>query len=78
MSIMLKSYSYLTPKPKYKILPYTKENRMDAHNLAIVFSPNIVYSVTTGIRPEQILLYMEWNNLLVEQLLNNVNIIFEK
>ena len=50
---------------------------MDIHNLAIVFSPNIVYSVTTGIRPELILMYMEWNNLIVEKLLGNLDVIFD-
>ena len=51
---------------------------MDLHNLAIVFSPNIVYAGARGARAEQVLLYMEWNNLIVELLLDNVDLIFEK
>ena len=55
-----------------------KENRMDAHNLAIVFSPNIVYTTPQTSRPEQILMEMEWNNLVVERLLKHANELFKE
>lgn len=61
-----------------KLISSVKANRMDLHNLAIVFSPNIVYAGVGGARAEQVLLYMEWNNLIVELLLDNVDLIFEK
>ena len=54
-----------------------KENRMDVHNLAIVFSPNIVYNSPTSSGPALMLMHMEWNNRLVEILLFNADIIFE-
>ena len=54
----------------------TKENRMDVHNLAIVFSPNIVYNSPTSSGPALMLMHMEWNNRLVEILLFNADIIF--
>ena len=53
-----------------------KENRMDVHNLAIVFSPNIVYTTCRTSRPEQILMEMEWNNLVVETLIKHANDLF--
>ena len=53
-----------------------KENRMDVHNLAIVFSPNIVYTTCRTSRPEQILMEMEWNNLVVEKLIKHANDLF--
>ena len=53
-----------------------KENRMDVHNLAIVFSPNIVYTTCRTSRPEQILMEMEWNNLVVEKLIEHANDLF--
>ena len=50
---------------------------MDARNMATVFSPNLVHSEETGARrPESIMYEMEWNNMLVEQLVANVNIVF--
>ena len=55
-----------------------KENRMDIHNLAIVFSPNIVYSSRRTSRPEQILMEMEWNNLVIERLLKHANDLFHE
>ena len=55
-----------------------KENRMDTHNLAIVFSPNIVYTTRRTSRPEQILMEMEWNNLVVERLLKHANELFKE
>ena len=51
---------------------------MDAHNLAIVFSPNIVYTTPQTSRPEQILMEMEWNNLVVERLLKHANELFKE
>ena len=54
-----------------------KENRMDIHNLAIVFSPNIVFNSPTSSGPALMLMHMEWNNRLVEILLLNADIIFE-
>ena len=55
----------------------SKENKMDARNMATVFSPNLVHSEETGARrPESIMYEMEWNNLLVEKLITNVNNIF--
>ena len=48
---------------------------MDVHNLAIVFSPNIISSPSSS-RPEEILMQMEWNNLVVEKLLIHANLIF--
>ena len=54
-----------------------QENKMDARNMATVFSPNLVHSEETGARrPESIMYEMEWNNMLVEQLVANVNIVF--
>jgi hypothetical protein len=54
-----------------------KDNKMDARNMATVFSPNLVHSEETGARrPESIMYEMEWNNMLVEKLIANVNIIF--
>lgn len=49
---------------------------MDVRNLAIVFSPNIVYNCTKESRPEMILMHMEWNNELVDKLLTHVDLIF--
>ena len=50
---------------------------MDARNLATVFSPNLVHSEETGARrPESIMYEMEWNNMLVEKLIVNVDILF--
>ena len=54
-----------------------KENRMDIHNLAIVFSPNIVFNSPTSSGPALMLMHMEWNNRLVEILLFNADIIFK-
>ena len=55
-----------------------KENRMDIHNLAIVFSPNIVHTSRQTSRPEQILMEMEWNNLVIERLLKHANDLFQE
>ena len=55
----------------------SKANKMDDRNMATVFSPNLVYSEEIGAtRPESIMYEMEWNNLLVEKLITNVNCIF--
>ena len=54
----------------------TKENRMDAHNVAIVVAPNIVQSNTEECRPEKILQQMEWTNILVEKLIVHSHEIF--
>ena len=77
-SQILKSCPQSTNETRYGILLKIIANRMDLHNLAIVFSPNIVYAGARGARAEQVLLYMEWNNLIVELLLDNVDLIFEK
>ena len=53
-----------------------QENRMDAHNVAIVLGPNFVYSDTSGNRPEMMLMEMEWTNLLVEKLILHAHEIF--
>ena len=54
------------------------ENKMDARNLATVFSPNLVHSETSLTkRPESIMYEMEWNNMLVEKLIINVDLIFD-
>ena len=55
-----------------------KENRMDVHNLAIVFSPNIIFNSPTSSGPALMLMHMEWNNRLVEILLLNADMIFEE
>ena len=52
---------------------------MDAHNVAIIFSPNLVYQDETAIlRPEVMMMDMEWGNRLVELLIIHVKDIFEK
>ena len=54
------------------------ENKMDVHNMATVFSPNLVHSDTlSSRRPESIMYEMEWNNRLIEKLILHVNEIFE-
>ena len=54
------------------------ENKMDARNLATVFSPNLVHSESSLTkRPESIMYEMEWNNMLVEKLIVNVDLIFD-
>ena len=46
------------------------ENKMDANNLAIVFSPNIVDNETAGCTDySEILTEMEMNQRLVEKLI---------
>ena len=51
---------------------------MDARNLATVFSPNLVHSESSLTkRPESIMYEMEWNNMLVEKLIVNVDLIFD-
>ena len=62
------------------ILPpfFLPENKMDVHNMATVFSPNLVHSETpSSRRPESIMFEMEWNNRLIEKLILHVNEIFE-
>lgn len=62
------------------ILPsyFSKDNKMDVHNMATVFSPNLVHSESTGARrPESIMYEMEWNNRLIEKLIIHVNVIFD-
>ena len=51
-------------------------NRMDAKNLATVFSPNLVHSVTTARRPESIISEMELNNVIVEHLIVHAEKVF--
>ena len=52
-------------------------NKMDAKNLATVFSPNLVHSVTEARRPESIISEMELNNVIVEHLIRHANEIFK-
>ena len=49
---------------------------MDAHNVAIVVAPNIVYNDKHCSRPELILMEMEWSNLLVEKLIRHAHEVF--
>ena len=45
--------------------------------MATVFSPNLVHGEETITRrPESIMYEMEWNNMLVERLILNVNSVF--
>ena len=71
-------YSLMPGRNIYFYFLMTKENRMDVHNLAIVFSPNIVYNSPTSSGPALMLMHMEWNNRLVEILLWNADIIFKE
>ena len=58
---------------------FNPDNKMDAHNVAIVFSPNMIGRNKCGnVRPEQMLMEMDWNNTIVEKLIIHVNQIFEK
>ena len=52
------------------------KNKMDAKNLATVFSPNLVHSVTTARRPESIIGEMESNNVILEYLILYADKIF--
>ena len=70
-------YSLMPGRHAYFLFFMAKENRMDVHNLAIVFSPNIVYNSPTSSGPALMLMHMEWNNRLVEILLFNADIIFK-
>ena len=55
-----------------------KENRMDVNNVAIVIGPNFVRSdKETCTNPENILMEMEWTNLVVEKLIVHVHEIFK-
>ena len=49
---------------------------MDAHNVAIVIAPNVVYSDTEGSCPETILREMDWANQIVEKLILHAHKIF--
>ena len=49
---------------------------MDAHNVAIVIAPNIVYCDTMESSPETILREMDWTNQIVEKLILHVHKIF--
>lgn len=69
-------YGIMLRRHTYFLFFMKKENRMDVHNLAIVFSPNIVYNSPTSSGPALMLMHMEWNNRLVEILLFNADIIF--
>ena len=71
------NYSLMPGRHTYFLFFMAKENRMDIHNLAIVFSPNIVFNSPTSSGPALMLMHMEWNNRLVEILLLNADIIFE-
>lgn len=51
-------------------------NKMDARNLATVFSPNLVHSATKARRPESMITEMEYNNVIVEKLITYVYDIF--
>ena len=70
-------YSLMPGRRAYFLFFMAKENRMDIHNLAIVFSPNIVFNSPTSSGPALMLMHMEWNNRLVEILLFNADIIFK-
>ena len=70
-------YIIMPDRHTYFLFFMAKENRMDIHNLAIVFSPNIVFNSPTSSGPALMLMHMEWNNRLVEILLFNADIIFE-
>lgn len=52
-------------------------NKMDSENLSIVFSPNLVHSVTQARRPESLISEMELNNVIVSHLIQNVHKVFE-
>ena len=55
-----------------------KDNKMDAKNLATVFSPNLVHaSITEARRPESIISEMELNNVIIELLISNVDAVFD-
>ncbi len=51
-------------------------NKMGAGNLATVFSPNLVHSITEARRPESIISEIELNNVLVELLISHVHKVF--
>ena len=71
---------YANKTDSHLILPFfvLTENKMDVHNMATVFSPNLVHSETpSSRRPESIMYEMEWNNRLIEKLILHVNEIFE-
>ena len=76
--ILVHTYTLMLGRNTYFYFLMTKENRMDVHNLAIVFSPNIVYSSPTSSGPALMLMHMEWNNRLVEILLLKTDIIFKE
>ncbi len=49
---------------------------MSSDNLAIVFSPNLVHSVTQARRPESLISEMELNNVIIQHLINNAHQVF--
>jgi len=51
-------------------------NRMDANNLATVFSPNLVHSETRARRPESLIGEMEMNAVVVKHLIQHACDIF--
>ena len=56
----------------------TKENKMDAYNLAVVLSPNLVHSDNSGGRRFSAMISdMEWNVRIVEKLITHVQEVFE-
>ena len=71
--IIMKNKSYF----KIILFLFPKDNKMDAFNLATVFSPNLVHCDETRTRrPESIMFQMEWNNILIEKLIIHVDEIF--
>ena len=58
-----------------RVSSHTK-NKMDAKNLATVFSPNLVHSTTVARRPESLISEMELNNVVIEHLIVHAKKIF--
>ena len=53
-------------------------NKMGARNLATVFSPNLVQTISETRRPESMISEMELNNIIVELLIENTYDIFKR
>ena len=54
------------------------KNKMDAKNLATVFSPNLVHSVSGTRRPESLISEMELNNVILEHLIVHAKSVFTR
>ena len=50
--------------------------QMTESNLATVFAPNLVHSVMEHRRPESVISEIEFNNIIVERLIENAGSIF--